>query len=259
MAAVPAWIWRDLFAEGKGWAAFFKDITFFSFFFEQTRWFWYILMIGICYWLCPYIYNMIETAADRISEKMRVLMICTLSTVFLMALSLYHKELYVNVSIAISRVPAFVIGVLIGKAVYEKRTMLKKGIGVTLVLAIIIAWPLQMVGKSILGVYANAFLNYAFSLIFVFILVSLSGGKRWAVGIHNTVTAVLGWFGKYTLELYMIHVVVRRIMNTSGYYTYRLSNELLMAGISIMLSVVLNRAAGLIQKKISQRPHSVAV
>ena len=37
IVAVPAWIWLDIFWMDKGWGAFFKDISFISFFFEETR------------------------------------------------------------------------------------------------------------------------------------------------------------------------------------------------------------------------------
>ena len=253
IVAIPAWIWLDLINSERGWGAFIKDISFISFFFDQTRWFWYILMIGICYWLFPYVFNIIETAADRISEKMRVLMLCILSTLLLVMLQLYHNELYTNISIAVSRVPSFIIGVLLGKAVYEKRSTSIKRITLILISAIIIAWPLQMAGKSILGVYSNAFLNYAFSLVFVFILASLSeGNRRWLIRVHNFITAVFGWFGKYTLELYLIHVMIRKIMNTLGYYTYQLRFELIMVAVSIILSVILNKITILIQNSVKR-------
>ena len=251
IVAVPAWIWLDIFWMDKGWGAFFKDISFISFFFEETRWFWYILMIGICYWIFPYIFAVVETAADRITEKMRVLMVCALSTLLLVMLQLYHNDLYTSVSIAVSRIPAFVIGVLLGKVVYEKREMPRKNIGIFLALAIIIAWPLQMAGKSMLGVYSNAFLNFAFSLLFVYILATISESKNRGIAkVHAFITSVLGWFGKYTLELYLIHVMVRKIMNTLGYHTYRLAFAGVMVIISIILSVALSRITDYIHGKL---------
>lgn len=251
IVCVPAWIWLDVIYSEKGWGAFIKDISFISFFFDQKRWFWYIFMIGVCYWFFPYIFNIIETATDRISEKMRVLILCMLSTLLLVMLQLYHNELYANISIAASRVPPFIIGVLLGKAVYEKRNTSIKRIALILISAIILAWPLQMAGKSILGVYSNAFLNYAFSLVFIFILASLSAGKRrWNVRVHDFITAVFGWFGKYTLELYLIHVMIRGIMNTLGYYTYQIRFELIMVTVSIILSIILNKITVFIQNSI---------
>ena len=70
------------------------------------------------------------------------------------------------IGIALLRIPAFLIGVLIGKAVYEKQKILRSRIYLTAVLAIILAWPLQFVGIKILGTYTLAYLNYALMMPF---------------------------------------------------------------------------------------------
>lgn len=251
VVAIPSWLWLDVLYQNTGWLSFIKDIMFVSFFNDKTRWFWYILMIGICYWFFPYIYNIIESTADRISEKMRALLLCTVCTVLLVMLQLYHNELYDNVSIAVSRAPAFIIGVMVGKAVYEKRGISKKSIFLILALAIIIAWPLQMAEKTILGVYSRAFLNYAFSLASVYILVCFSKtSKKWLVRIHDLITSVFTWLGKYTLELYLIHVSIRKVMNTVGYYTYRLPYEGIMIIASVILAIVLNKLTEYVREKL---------
>lgn len=252
IVAIPSWIWLDIFQLDKGWGAFIQDLFFISFFFEQTRWFWYILMIGICYWIFPHIFNIVDTASDKISESMRVLLLCTLSTVFLIMLQLYHNELYGNISIAISRIPPFIIGVLLGKIVYEKRGLYRKQVVFLCVLSVALVWPLQIAGKSMLGVYANAFLNYALSLGFVYAMACMSKAKKiWKIKIYESITSVLGWFGKYTLELYLVHVMVRKVMNSLGFYTYRLSYETIMVIVSIVLAVLLNKITVCIQKQTS--------
>lgn len=251
LVAVPAWIWLDIFCLNKGWGAFIQDVFFLSFFVEQTRWFWYILMICLCYWVFPYIFRVIESAVDKTSAQLRVLVLCGTSTLVLVMLQLYHNDLYSNVSIAVSRIPAFIVGVLIGKAVYEKLTVPKRHIWIMLVLAIVIAWPLQMITRKIVGVYSLAFLNYALTLLFVMILVRLSSCRSGIlVMMHNLIAGTLGWFGKYTLELYLIHVMVRKIMKRLGYPTYRLLYEGILIVLSIVLSVLLNRVAGYLQKRV---------
>lgn len=133
---------------------------------------------------------------------------------------------------------------------YEKRTVSGKHVCAMLILAIVIAWPLQMVLIKVLGVYSLAFLNYELSLLFVMILVWLrENGNPWLMKFHTVLTSVLGWFGKYTLELYLIHVMIRKVMKAYGYPTYRLVYEGVLAGLSIILSIFLNKIAGAIQKK----------
>lgn len=254
IVSVPAWLWLDIFYEYKGWMVFVQDIFFITFFSEGTRWFWYILMASFCYWIFPYVFTIVDTAADRISARMRILLLCVTSTVILTLLQLYNNDLYKCVSIAVTRIPAFLIGVMIGKAVYEKRRMPMSRVCIMAVLAVILAWPFQIITSKIIGVYSLAFLNYELSLIFIVVLAFLSERKvTIANRFHGAVVTVLSWFGKYTLELYLIHVMVRKVMKRIGMPTYRLSNEAILIIISIVLSIIVNKLAGYIQKGIISR------
>ena len=251
IVAVPAWIWLDLIVLRKSLWVYVKDLSFLSFFLDEIRWFWFILMIGICYWAFPYLFYVVETAADKLTEKLRVLLICLASVFLLVLLQLYHNDLYSSISIAVSRIPAFVSGVLLGKAVYEKRNIAITNVAALLVFAIFLAWPLQFSAKRILVVYSDALLNFALSLFFVVLLKVISESRNfWAAGIHNFITSVLGWFGKYTLELYLIHVMVRKIMNSAGFYTYQLKMEAVLIIVSIALAIVLGRISNYIQKRV---------
>lgn len=257
IVAVPAWLWLDIFYEYKGWMAFVQDLFFISFFTEGTRWFWYILMALFCYWIFPYVFTIVETAADVISARMRILLLCVTSTVILMMLQLYVNDLYKCVSIAVTRIPAFLIGVLIGKAVYEKRRMPMNCVCIMAVLAVLLAWPFQIITGKIIGVYALAFLNYALSLFFISVLAYLSDRKAVIANrFYCAAVAVFSWFGKYTLELYLIHVTVRKVMKRIDMPTYRLSNEAILIIVSIILSIIVNKLAGLIQKEIIGRMNS---
>lgn len=251
IVAVPAWFWLDLIQEKNGILAFLADVSFVSFFFQEKRWFWYILMAGICYLIFPYVFRLADQARDTLEEKMRIIVLCLMTTTALVLLELYHHDLYVNISIAVSRFPAFFTGALIGKAVYEKRSIPRMAVIAMTAGAVAFAGPLGLADKSIIGVYMAAFVNLSLCLLLVMGLDALSRGKRsWARYTERGICRVLGWFGKYTIELYLIHVAVRRIMKTLGFYTYRLSWEAVMIIISIVLALVLSRVTGWIQKRI---------
>ena len=252
IVAVPAWLWLDIFNERAGWLAFVKDISFVSFFLEEKRWFWYILMAGVCYLIFPSVFKIVEEAGNKTGEWMRVAGLCTMSTAALMLLQLYHTELYNHISIAISRFPAFFIGVWLGKAAWEKRTIAAGKAVMLAGAAIVMAWPLQLIDKKIWGVYSAAFLNLAFCLLLVGLLSYMSGPKRGCVLKKGScfVQKVFGWFGKYTLELYLIHVAIRKVMKVLGYYTYRLSYEAVLIILSVILALVLSWMTRWIMKHI---------
>lgn len=208
------------------------------------------MMAAFCYWVFPYIFNIIELAADRLSAQMRILLLCVTSTSILVMLQLYNNELYNCIGIALLRIPAFLIGVLIGKAVYEKKKIPKNRLYLMAAVAIILAWPLQFIGIKILGTYTLGYLNYSLMMLFVLVLEFLSARKSLGRKICRAITSVFGWFGKYTLELYLTHVAVRLVMKRLGFPTYRLSGEALLVVISIILSLIISRMTGYIQKKI---------
>ena len=279
IVAIPAWLWLDIFYEHSGAISFVRDISFVSFFFEEKRWFWYILMACACYWIFPWVFEIVESAKNRGGEALSVMGLCTFSTVFLMMLQLYHKDLYSGISIAVSRFPAFFIGVWLGKAAWEKRTMPYSRVWAVFAGAVLTAWPFKFAGRTIFGVYAAAFLNFAMCLVFVAIAARLTQGcaaagltlpdeavaemtargggsgndqkpsrrAAFAAACIRVITGALGWFGKYTLELYLVHVAVRKVMKAMGLYTYRLSWEALMVLISVILAVLL----GWISTKLS--------
>lgn len=65
----------------------------------------------------------------------------------------------------------------------------------------------------------------------------------------------LGWVGKYTLELYMLHVVLRRFFRIFDFMTYRISAELLLVLMSFVLAVVLSRVASIVQRPLLAKPY----
>lgn len=249
--AVPAWFWFDIIHLQLGWVRFFEDLFFVTFFTDGTRRFWYILMALICYLIFPRVYDLIETAVDQNSARMRILLLCVTSTVFVVLLNLFYNEMYKFTAIAINRIPAFLIGVLLGKAVYEKKQTPRWHIWLMAAVAVVIAWPLQMVTASVPGVFSLAFLNYSLSLIFIMILAYLAERKNVLLSrVHNLAVKILSWFGVYTLELYLLHVAIRRVMNYLGHPSWRLSNQAIIIISSIILSVIVNKIAGCIQKRI---------
>ena len=150
LVAVPAWIWLDLIEEHNGLVQMFSDLFFLTFFVGENKWFWYILLCGFCYLIFPYIFDVIEKVRDHTEAKMRVLVLCLTATIVTMMLQLYAKDLYMNISIATKRVPAFIIGVYIGKLAWEKKG---KPIWIVWLQLILLCWmmiPLQLYNKKIM-------------------------------------------------------------------------------------------------------------
>ena len=64
---------------------------------------------------------------------------------------------------------------------------------------------------------------------------------------------IMEWFGRYSLELYLSHVAIRRVMNILGYHTYRYSYELIMIGLSLIVSVLIKKITDEIQRMVGEK------
>lgn len=96
-----------------------------SFWFEGNKTgTWYVSAILACYFLYPYIYSWLfgnRLSEGRLIERWSLLLLLSLVSFWAM-----HKlnPWYFNMTeIALGRIPSFLIGCLLGKGVYEKRTI----------------------------------------------------------------------------------------------------------------------------------------
>lgn len=247
--AIPAWGWRDLIFQQEGILQFLKDLFFVSLFEEGQTWIWYIAICLICYLAFPYVYEVLEKAIDTTTEKMYVLQFTMAITMLVVMLQLYCNDLYLNISILLLRFPMFIIGCLLGKASYENRTISNFRIWGMLFLAVILSWRFQLVDIKIIRFYVLAFLNVSLSLVFLLALncVKMISSKRVNL-VHKFICNIAEWLGNYSLEIYMCHVVVRKVMNLNGFETYKIANECIMLGISFILTLLLKKVTDVIRK-----------
>ena len=247
IVAVPAWIYWDIFVVEKGILDVLSDISFVSFFTEGVKWFWYIIMAAICYLIFPYIFEIVDSGKDRIDRQLRIVMICFFSHIITMSLQIYDKGLYDNISVLLTRFPAFFVGVWLGKLAYERKTIPVWKVVMVVVLSIVLAWPLQMVEKPILRVYSSGLLNLALCLVVVLFLERLLNFQKQSItqGVKVSLD-ILEWFGKYTIELYLIHVMVRRFMKDMGLPLYYYMNEIKLIVISMVLALILKKLTAVV-------------
>lgn len=243
-----AWILWDLVLQKYGIIQFVKDWSFVSFFTEGQAWMWYIFMILVCYLIFPYVFKVVESAEDSISEQMRILLLGTASVVLVMVLKLYNGELYNNISIAILRFPVFFIGCLFGKIVYEKRKTSYYVIGGWIGFSVFLNVFLELWDTAILRVYSTTLFNLSICLV---VIILLEWSEKHSLSIAEIIKRIIGWFGRYSLELYLVHVIVRRIMLELGYMTYRFRYEGILILVSIFMAIALKRVSEPFIKKIN--------
>lgn len=233
IVAIPAWFIKDILLLNTSWIQYFKDILFISFFESGIKWFWYILMIMICYLIFPYIFTFIE--GHRNFTKM----ICALIGITLIAklLQLYYPALFKNVNIALLRFPAFFLGGFIGKESYHNNNIPKSS------LILLILSFLLMTYKSSMGILYSRYILGLFGIVIITliaIVLYLINIKTVLLKEYSWFKAI-EWFGIHSLELYLTHVAIRGIMLMCGFHTYRIRYECVLIVLSIISSYLLKK------------------
>lgn len=246
LVAVPAWFWRDFIYNNAGVKTYIKDVLFVSFFNKNVTWFWYILMIVICYLIFPYVFEIVETAKDKITSQMRAIVIFLFFTLIAIMLQLYYDSFFGNVNIALLRFPAFFIGCFLGKASYNKSEISHSWIGIMILSFLLL--QLRDCNRIIIVRYVLAFFNINLCILFA-ICAELLNRKGIKFGLGRK---IIEWFGTYSLELYLTHVMIRGIMNLLGYNTCYIEYEAIMLGLSIVSSVILKKLTNLMIHKINR-------
>ena len=247
LVAVPSWAIYNAISGRSGLLSYFADLCFVTFFSKGEKWMWFIAMAAACYLLFPFIFNIVETARDRFDGFIRVLVLCLALTFVLLLLKLYQSDLYDNINIAISRFPAFFVGVLFGKASYGGRSVSAGALIAFVVISVMLDIPLGLANTSILGVYVRALTNLSLCMLGMYVFGSIAKSDSLLRAIPGRLFA---WLGAYTLEIYMTHVVVRRFLALVGFPTYRILSELLLVALSLALSLIVAKVTSLIRPSV---------
>ena len=236
IVAMPSWFWRDILFKGADVNAYIRDLFFFSFFDEKVTWFWYIMMIVVCYLIFPYLFEIVETAKDRITEQMRAILLIVCITVIALTLQLCYSNLFSAVNIALLRFPPFFIGCFIGNASYENREIPRSWIVLMVLSIMMLSW--RDSGQILIIRYVLAFFNIN---LFIACAILMEVLERNGLPFKKC-KKLLEWFGAHSLELYLTHVAIRGIMRWVGYQTCYLRYEVIMLGLSVLTSIWLKKA-----------------
>jgi len=223
------WFIRDLFLEKTGWLHLLYDLSLLSFWKEGNKALWYIAFIVAAYILFPGAYFLAEKNTKYRNLIIIVIMITT--CIFTCIYGYFYPESLANIEIAIGRFLAFELGFLLGKSIRDNDEIKKFHI-VTYIFCIFVCVLAKMICtdatfKIVITRWRNAFYGLILILISCIVLEKIRN--------QSILKRVLRWFGRYTLELYLLHVSVRAIMNICGFKTAYIHNY----GIVVILTFLL--------------------
>lgn len=240
LVAFPCYFLKDVVLQKKHILYVLKDVLFVSFFDSGDRWFWYIFLISLCYLMYPYLFRYIDSS-HSVGFMKDVWLVCTaIGVLFLVG----NPPFFANINIALLRIPSFFAGSMIGKAACDEKEIPKGMIGLVIVSVLLL--PVGKTSELLLSRYIFGLFGIVmFSCVAVVLEWMDRRGMKFSL-----IKRLLEWFGTYSLELYLVHVAVRKFMLYAGYPTYRVRYECVLIVLSIVVSVALKYVSGYVIQKV---------
>lgn len=163
---------------------------------------WYISISVLLYILFPFIYRLIFQGNDNKAITLRALLLTVLCIAAVVSISLISPEYYDITSIGIEKLPMFVIGMLIGYYAIKscKLTVYHLLGGGVLVMATLFAKKAD-----------DYFIPYYEMSVRLLLMPLTCIVLDWFK--PKRIISILEWFGKYSLELYVLHMFFKGVIS----------------------------------------------
>lgn len=200
------WIWVDLLSSSRSIGLFLLDWTGLSFWINGTTTIWYVSLILILYLLYPLFYR-IQCKNNIYSALIILLTIAAAGIMFGVLPDVYDKY-----EIALTRVPIFLIGSLLGEFLQKKE---KAPVHTKLLLnGYIILSFIAFVGCFILmnRMHSLSIMLYRYGSGAAAFLICFAVGAIFKKFTLKFISDVCKYLGEVSLELYLIHIMIRNII-----------------------------------------------
>lgn len=240
---LPAIIIKYMIIRNGNLLDVFNNFFFITLFTEGQTWFWYVLLIMVCYLIFPKIFNLIESTSE-INREMSIITLITSILLMNLLLSTNVKPLFSNINILTLRIPIFILGVCIGQKSYnnEELSLLK----IIIMIGCAILFYQTVNNGMILRRYELALIAILTYTILIMIFEKIAK-FRW----FKIIKSILEKIGTYSLELYLTHVCIVSIINETGNTTATYKYFLIEILFTIVASIVIKKITNLISKKLN--------
>lgn len=231
------WVVFDLILNKEGITRFIKDFTFVTFFTEGQRTIWFIGVIFIFYLVFPLVYKLILSQAGVIKTLILIIGIYGINYSILQL----WPNIYYNIEIGIMRFPIFILGAL---CAYLIKNDVQNQNKIMIFFAIAIGLALKIADVFVdMPQYWSRIITTFYAIALILIVCIIVDKLHW-----QKFNSAMEKVGEYSLELYMIHVCLRKIMKSIGVYTCEFPIYIGIIMISIILSVFLHMIISAIEK-----------
>ncbi|MGN8772716.1 acyltransferase [Candidatus Weimeria sp. HCP3S3_B5] len=232
IVAVPFWVISDNAFRADGAIETIKDISFYTFFSDGTNTLWFIGFITAMYLVFPVVYALVGKRGTHDVSNMCILI--AILDVTMILIRKYFPEIEENISIAYGRAPDFVIGVFLGKYIQDDKEIRPFNAAIVSVIFILI------------GIISKVYFELAtferiFTPLFALGVVIVAVSLLQLIRRSSVSMRFLRLVGKYSLEIYMCHIVIRKLMTDKDIPLYIPYVFIMMIAAAVMMSWLLKR------------------
>ena len=202
------WLWFDLILQKTGLIRLLLEWTGLSFWTHGVTTIWYVSFILLCYLCYPLIF--------RLQKKNRnlVLLLAAAVVAVLCVTAVLLPAVYDRYEIALTRIPVFLIGSYLGEYLLNKQTPESSKLVLnlyTLISLIAFAASVVLIGRNhTLGVMLYRYGSGGVGILICFAVCWVL--EKWTL---KGISGFLKYLGAVSLELYLIHVMIRNVVHES--------------------------------------------
>lgn len=203
---------------------------------------WFVSFIILMYLASPLMYRVIKTDEGRPSSR-TVWVLLTCVCIALLVFEWAAEDLFLRLSIGISRIPSFIVGMMIGSNLKRRLTGIPLGLLPLLVIVSIV--------EFLLDVNEMSFIILTLKSCRSLLILSLE-----AMLITTVSAKVKGFFqgkaiaslGSITLEFYLIHLLILNLIRS--YNITVLNDRILMVGLFLAATIIMSYGVHIISKRL---------
>lgn len=241
LIASPFYIWNALTLYGvslKALIEFLLNITTISFWCREGAPAWYMAFVVFTYALFPFFYQL------KKKHRCFLWILILLSIVMELFLKSIESPIYVFGERLLSRMPIFFIGMIMADFVKENKKVSKIFTALIMIVACVGFCYITLFHVDVVVIrYLYAFMSIAVVLVLSFMLDNIQ-----SVTLLKPLVNLLNFCGVISLELYLIHTFVIRILSYYNifYLTHYMVYYAVIFVVSILLSVGISRLSSCI-------------
>lgn len=188
---------------------FIKNITFYSFWSGENKMVWFIACIFPLYIIYPLLFKKILNN-NKVNRLVHIIILCIITYILCYLFKQFDPRWYKQIEIALTRVPVFLLGCYCGILSYEQREISTEIKVASLIITILGIGYFHFHPVGLVKTFRIPYLLLGPSIA-IWIAICLEVLKS------SSINKILCIWGGLSLELYLSHVMLRKIFIDYGF------------------------------------------